>query len=204
MTLLIIARHGNTFSPDETPTRVGKHTDIPLAASGIEQARKIGIYCKNHQLMPDVIFTSQLKRTQQTAQYAFPNIPTQTLSIFDEIDYGPDENKPESFVIERIGQTAIDLWNTQAIVPDGWQVKPEEIIKDWLSFANRITCEHPNKIIFVCTSNGIARFAPYITNHFDDFKSCHELKLKTGSISIFEHKADQWKILSWNVLPTTP
>ena len=30
MKTLIIARHGNTFRPGETPTRVGSRTDLPL------------------------------------------------------------------------------------------------------------------------------------------------------------------------------
>ena len=138
MTKLIIARHGNTFSPTDTPTRVGARTDIPLVASGIQQARNIGHYCKVHQLIPDVIYSAELKRTEQTAKHAFPDAKLHKLACFNEIDYGPDENKPEQAVVKRVGKKAIDNWNQHAIVPTGWQVYPEQIIQDWLKFTNTI------------------------------------------------------------------
>lgn len=43
---LIIARHGNTFGPDDTPTRVGARTDLPLVESGIQQARLLGTHLR--------------------------------------------------------------------------------------------------------------------------------------------------------------
>ncbi|HVY53670.1 MAG TPA: histidine phosphatase family protein, partial [Gammaproteobacteria bacterium] len=57
---LLIARHGNTFSPGDVVTRVGT-TDLPLVASGLEQGRQLGIYLKQNNLVPGVIFTSKLK-----------------------------------------------------------------------------------------------------------------------------------------------
>ncbi len=51
MTTLIIARHGNTFGPEDTPTRVGAHTDLPLVKSGQEQARKIGAWLKEQNIL---------------------------------------------------------------------------------------------------------------------------------------------------------
>ena len=49
MTTLIIARHGNTFNPGDTPTRVGKHTDMPLVEKGEAQGRALGRYLKEHE-----------------------------------------------------------------------------------------------------------------------------------------------------------
>ena len=39
-TRLLIARHGNTFQPDETPKRLGLQ-DIPLVESGLAQGRAL-------------------------------------------------------------------------------------------------------------------------------------------------------------------
>ena len=50
MRTLIIARHGNTFRPGETPTRVGARTDLPLVEE--ERARGIGLYLKKLGLIP--------------------------------------------------------------------------------------------------------------------------------------------------------
>ena len=132
-TKLIIARHGNTFGPEEIVTRVGT-TDLPLVASGLKQGFQLGLYLKENQLIPDMIFSSKLKRTQQTAQQALNalqiNLPIETLSIFNEIDYGPDENQPEDKVRDRIGLQALEGWESDAIVPEGWNVDPQKIINN--------------------------------------------------------------------------
>ena len=119
MTTLIIARHGNTVGPDDIPTRVGKHTDLPLVESGQEQAKRIGSYLQENRLIPDVVYASNLQRTQETARLSIKESgvtnPIFTLDMFDEIDYGPDENKPEADVIARIGADAIAAWDLSLI-----------------------------------------------------------------------------------------
>ena len=201
MTQLIIARHGNTFGPGDTPTRVGKHTDIPLVASGINQAQLIGAYFQTNNIIPDAVYSSELKRTQQTALHAVSNMPITALPCFNEIDYGPDENKTEADVIARIGQASIDAWNQHAIVPAGWHVNPEAIIQDWLDFGAMIQEKHPHQTVFVVTSNGIARFSPYLTGNFDAFCKNHAIKLKTGALSSFSSTTTAWHINYWNVSP---
>lgn len=205
MTTLIIARHGNTFGPDDTPTRVGARTDLPLVESGIEQARAIGRYLSENRLIPDVVYTSNLKRTIETAEIAIKESgvtnPTYQLDIFNEIDYGPDENKTEEEVVARIGTQAIKDWDEQAVVPDGWIVDPDEIIQNWLAFADQIRAHDDNETILVVTSNGIARFAPHITGDFEDFAATHPIKLSTGTLGILKHGDDTWIVQDWNLKP---
>ncbi len=201
MTTLIIARHGNTFGPNDTPTRVGGRTDIPLVDSGIQQAKAMGAYFKANHICPDVVYSAELKRTQETAQYALPNMPIRALSAFNEIDYGPDENKTESEVIARIGKAAIEAWNTSTIVPPGWQVNPEAIIQSWLDFGTHIQEKHSGQTVFLVTSNGIARFAPYLTGNFEQFCKQHTIKLKTGALCILHYHNNAWQVDTWNMRP---
>ncbi|MDF1678513.1 MAG: histidine phosphatase family protein [Legionellaceae bacterium] len=201
MTRLIIARHGNTFGPTDTPTRVGAHTDIPLVQSGVDQAKAIGQYFEAKHIMPDVVYSSELKRTQQTAAYAVKHMPITSLSCFNEIDYGPDENKTEPEVIARIGQAAIDAWNLEGVVPPGWKVNPGAIIQDWMKFGDMVQKEHENQTVFVVTSNGIARFAPYLTGDFEHFCKNHSIKLKTGALSAFYYTDNAWHVDYWNMRP---
>lgn len=205
MTTLLIARHGNTFAPGDTVTRVGK-TDLPLVESGRLQGRRLGAYLKHHQLIPDVIFTSQLKRTQQTAEEAQQimgiSIPIQPLSIFNEIDYGPDENQPEASVIERLGTEAIQAWEKHAIVPPGWCVDPDSVINHWKTFAAHLHEKFKDKICLVITSNGIARFAPYLTGDFEAFSRQHSIKIATGALCVFRSsQSELWKCEGWNINP---
>ncbi|KTD69345.1 phosphoglycerate mutase [Legionella steelei] len=205
-TRLLIARHGNTFGPGDLVRRVGT-TDLPLVDSGLHQGRLLGMYLKNNQLIPDVIFSSKLKRAIQTAEQAQTtmgtNLPIETLAIFNEIDYGPDENQPEEQVVGRIGKEAINAWESQAIVPEGWKVDPAALIKNWLDFAMRIRQEYAGKTCLVVTSNGIARFSPYLTGDFATFSAQFGIKIATGAVCVFEHSEPvaQWQCRAWNVKP---
>ena len=205
MTTLIIARHGNTFGPEDTPTRVGARTDLPLVEKGHEQAKAIGQYIKENRLIPDVVYSSTLQRTIETAEIAVKESsvtnPVFQLDIFNEIDYGPDENKVEADVIARIGEDAIKAWESDAIVPDGWKIDPHEVIENWIGFADQISAHHDNETVLVVTSNGIARFAPHITGDFEGFRANHNIKLSTGALGILKHDGLQWSVEEWNIRP---
>jgi 2,3-bisphosphoglycerate-dependent phosphoglycerate mutase len=206
-TRLLIARHGNTFGPGDLVTRVGT-TDLPLVEKGLMQGRALGAYLQQHNLIPDVIFTSKLQRAIQTAEEAQAviqtHLPIETLSIFNEIDYGPDENQPEEKVIARVGAEALAAWESKATVPNGWKVDPEEIIKNWQEFSRGLTKKYAGKIILVVTSNGIARFSPYLTGDFSAFSAAHNIKISTGALCIFENTSptDLWHCQQWNIKPS--
>ena len=100
-TRIIIARHGNTFTKDQTPLRVGARTDLPLVET--ERGTNIGKYLKMRSLIPVAVFAAPLKRTTETARLAIAaldkDIPLISDARFTEIDYGPDEGKTEEEVI---------------------------------------------------------------------------------------------------------
>lgn len=197
-TRFIIARHGNTFNKGETPTRVGARTDLPLVQSGLEQGQRLGKYLREHNLWPDAVYAAPLKRTMQTASAAgFENV--KPLEAFREIDYGPDENKTEEAVIARIGAAAIEAWNKDATVPSGWQVDVPGIIKTWVDFADSL--KGSNKTTLVVSSNGIIRFAPYITGDFASFAATHDIKVGTGCLCVFEEQDGRFVCTAWNVKP---
>lgn len=203
MTRLIIARHGNTFAAGETPTRVGARTDLPLVEKGKAQARTLGLALKTSGLVPEHVYTSELMRTKETAMIALNemglNIQPEAKAFLNEIDYGPDENKVEEEVVARIGQEAIQNWDKHALPPQGWLVEPEQIKQDWINFANEL---EDGATVLVVTSNGIARFAPYITGDYESFCAHHSIKLSTGAYGVLEKSKDgQWRSLSWNVRP---
>lgn len=204
MTILIIARHGNTFDPDQAPTRVGGRTDLPLVEKGREQAQKLGAWLKEHNFIPEITYCSNLQRTKETAEIAIKELnysqPAFPLEIFNEVDYGPDENQTEDKVIERIGADAIKKWDEEAIVPDGWNFNSDECIQNWKNFADHILKDDQDTILVV-TSNGIARFAPHLTGNFEDFKKNHSLKLSTGALGLLKFEDNQWHIVDWNVKP---
>ena len=226
-TRLIIARHGNTFLPDEAPTRVGAHTDLPLVEK--ERGTNVGRYLTLKGYQPNIVFAAPLKRTLQTAELAINaldgSIPLEIDNSFIEIDYGPDENKtepevelrlgkhylqkegkdignfPEEEIMER-GRLVIKDWNTQAIVPDGWKVDPKAMLNTWLTIAKKVEKDFKDKNVMVVSSNGIIRFAPYITGDFEAFAKEHDLKVTTGGVCVFEKEDNKpWTCTEWNIKP---
>lgn len=197
---LIIARHGNTFTPDQTPTRVGGRTDLPLVESGKAQAQRLGQHLKSKDLMPDLVFTSLLSRTINTARLACDEIgctaPHSALPFLNEIDYGPDENKPEPDVKSRLGEQALRNWDEKGDMPADWSPRPDVIIGSWQFFLQKCQTELDGKTILLVTSNGIARFALNCAKHKDDIP----LKLATGAYSILEFNGN-WSVKDWNIRP---
>jgi probable phosphoglycerate mutase len=218
---LVIVRHGNTFAPGQTPTRVGAKTDIPLVEE--IKSKNAAKYLLNKNIIPDRIFAAPLKRTVQTANIIISEMKLNTAVIpdssFTEIDYGEDENKTEEQARYRLGleyvkknnlsmniseneimeygKSVIDLWNAKAIVPSGWNVDVEKIIWSWKNLADSIA---DNETALICTSNGIIRFAPHILDKTEAkiFACKHSLKVATGSVSIFKISENVWKCMEWN------
>ena len=205
-TRLIIARHGNTFSLGDTPTRVGRRTDLPLASSGEAQAKRIGDYLRRHGMVPDAVFAAPLKRSFDTARLTVEilgcHLPITVDGRFNEIDYGPDENQPESAVVARIGAQALRDWDEHAAVPPGWQADPQAIIQSWLAFGDICRQSFSDQTILVVTSNGIARFAPHLTGDFEGFRRRHRIKIATGALCFLCLQGGRWVVEQWNVRPT--
>ena len=205
MTLLIVARHGNTFEPGETPRRVGARTDLPLTEKGREHGRNLGTHFKDQGLVPDIVYTAQLNRTRQTAEeilraggWALRPVPHK---IFNEIDYGPDENKTEDDVIARIGTHALTRWEENAVMPPGWTPESETLIRRWHDFAATIDKKHKGQTVLVVTSNGIARFALSLPGDFESARQSFGLKLATGAYGVLQYNGHGWRVRSWNVRP---
>jgi 2,3-bisphosphoglycerate-dependent phosphoglycerate mutase len=204
MSTLLIARHGNTFESYETPRRVGKRTDLPLTAKGLEQAHALGRYLQEHKIIPTQIITSSLQRTKQMATIIQLYLDTACDVIedsrFDEIDYGIDENKTEEEVLQRIGTQALEAWNDHGILPNGWYANLDLIHGAWRDVAE----QSKNSTIFVITSNGIARFAPSLTGDEVAFRKKNPLKMSTGALSIFTRDESQknWICNLWNFRPS--
>lgn len=204
-TRLIIVRHGNNFTKDQTPLRVGARTDLPLVET--ERGTNVGKYLKMKTLIPDVVFAAPLKRTTETARLAIAaldkDIPLLADNRFTEIDYGPDEGKPEEEVVARIGQKALEDWEREAIVPEGWLVSVEGIVDAWKTFATEIEGNYKGKNVMVVSSNGIIRFAPHLTGDFKKFTEDFNIKVGTGSVCVLEKNEEDeyWRVLEWGTKP---
>lgn len=205
MNTILIARHGNTFDSGDKVVRVGLNSDLPLSTSGKAQAVKLGEYLKSNKINIHGVFTSSLKRTIETATIALHTaglfLSVRQNHIFDEIDYGPDEGKTEEEVIARIGKQSLLDWDQKAIVPNGWLVDPDHIVNNWRQFTDMLAHKCPDQTVLVVTSNGIARFAPYLTGDYESFCKNFNIKLAPGALGSISKKVAGWEVDFWNVRP---
>jgi len=199
-TRIVICRHGNTFDTGDTITRVGARTDLALSASGKIQAKSLSytLSQENSVFNFSEAYCSSLKRTQQTCDEILCNGHMATvgtpLTFLNEIDYGPDENMPESDVINRIGSDALRLWDTRAIVPDGWLVNPSKITQSWRDLF--LTSGRSAQDILIVSSNGIIRF---LLNAVDDIHcDISSIKMRTAAFGIVEISNNNISLVSWN------
>lgn len=199
MARLFVVRHGNTFDKGDTVTRVGARTDLPLSASGQEQAAKLAAHFSTTHFTAAV--SSPLIRTRQTARAILgqrTGSPALLIAPFlTEIDYGPDENRPEEDVAARLGP-ALEAWDRDAVIPPDWQVDPDKIRSGWTSLLARAAALPDEANILVVTSNGIARFLPDVVDLTPDHL---DRKLKTGAWGEIILSGGHAEITGWNLRP---
>lgn len=211
ITRILIARHGNTFTADETPRRLGGRTDLSLVED--RRARGVGKYLKMQGIKPDIILASPLKRTMETAEYICEELDIDKKIIIKEdslkeVDYGPDENKTEEEVMLRLGdgdlekgKAVIDAWNKDTTVPEGWLVNPQDYIDTWVKVGKEAEEKYAGRTVLIVSSNGVIRFAPHLTGDFKKFSEEFNIKVTTGGLCIFEKEASEpnWRCIDWNV-----
>mgnify|MGYP006170975803 CR=1 FL=1 len=98
-------------------------------------------------------------------------------------------------------EQALKDWDEKGIVPDGWKADPQGIIKNWQGFADQVRVHVYCEVILSVTSNGIARFAPYITGDFEGFRQNHKIKISTGALCVLRYEGERWVVKDWNLKP---
>jgi broad specificity phosphatase PhoE len=195
---LYIVRHGNTFDKGDTVLRVGGRTDLPLSVSGREQAGKLAGHFAGQGLAFASIRSGPLKRTRETAEAIRALQPSPPDTITDlflrEIDYGPDEGRPETEVVARIGQSALDAWERDSIVPPGWRVDPQALIGNWQETFRKL--RDADGAHLIVTSNGVARFALNAAG-----AAGREGKLATAAYGVVRLEDDMVTVTDWNLRP---
>lgn len=193
-TRLIILRHGNTFDTGDIVTRVGGRTDLPLSISGRAQAEALARHFASAPFAS--ARSGPLRRTRETASAILatqPNAPELTTDLFlREIDYGPDENRPEDEVVARIGKPALDAWERDSTVPPGWRVDPHALVGNWQETFAELR-DQPGDHLIV-TSNGIARFALAAAG-----ERRPDAKLSTAAWGIILLENGQARVADWNI-----
>jgi len=200
--LLVIARHGNTFPPGEPPRRIGAATDLPLVESGREQAARLGMHFAAQGWRFGQVLASPLRRTRESAALilaAMDGGPAiESSDWLAEIDHGPDENREEAEVIARIGEAALASWDAQGIAPAGWRVDGPARLAAWRGFF----AQAPEGASLLVTSNGAARFGLIATAELSEQAAAlPSFKLATGAYGVIAIDHGAPRLVAWNRRP---
>ena len=204
--LLILARHGNTFGPGDTPVWVGANEDLPLTERGLEQSREIGAAIRTAGIGLDRVLAGPLKRTRVGAGLAAETCGfTGEVEIdtrLREIDYGVWGGKSDAEIAESWGEAAIEDWRERSIPPKGagWRPSPETLKRNARAVFDAATRERAaDRAVLIVTSNGILRY-------FHDLVAGGEggpeaAKVKTGRMCAARVTPDGVAALFWNAAP---
>jgi probable phosphoglycerate mutase len=197
---LIIARHGNTFRPEDKPVWVGARSDLPLVEKGVAQAEELAEALEKARIVPDAIIAGPLKRTQEAAHIVAGRVhtPFRTDARLCEIDYGAWEGKSSEEIIAAGDAKALEAWNKHSVFPQNRGWLPTEA-KITINIA-AILAEIRDGTSLIVTSNGIMRFFARASVNAADFP---DRKVATGNICIMERDGGTgWRMLRWNQPPS--
>ncbi len=197
---LILARHGNTFNPEDTPVWVGARSDLPLVEKGLAQARALAGALRKTNIVPAAILAGPLQRTRRTAEIVAAALKIPDVVRIDprltEIDYGAWEGKSTEAIIAAGGGAELAAWDKASAFPvsPGWSPGEAQIIAD----IGAILAEASKGASLIVTSNGILRFFARAAVNAGDFPS---RKVSTGHVCVMERKDGGWRISQWNQPP---
>lgn len=207
MARLLLARHGNTFGPGDTPVMVGARSDLPLVERGVGQARALGAALRAAAIDPRRVFAGPLRRTADFARIALEEARLTRPVMIDErlreIDYGPWEGRSDA-ELEAAGQgEALAGWRERSVWPAeaGWQPHEELLQARILEFAAEAVDGLPDEDdVLVVSSNGVLRyFLKLVPGAFEAAVAEGTAKLGTGRLSaLTHHEEDGWSLVFWN------
>lgn len=194
-TNLIVVRHG------ETEWNLGRrwqgHDDSPLTENGHEQAKAAAKAVQN--LKADFIYSSDLGRAMQTAQYLSEStqLPIKSDSRLRERKLGVFEGLTTAQIEENYPgeyQHFKNL-NPKYVVPGGESI--QEKIDRSLDCFNEIATNHASQTILVVTHGGILdglfRSVVGIPIH-----APRRFKIWNCSLSFFTHNSEGWRLDSFS------
>jgi probable phosphoglycerate mutase len=203
--LLVLARHGNTFGPDDTPVWVGAKEDLPLVEAGLEQSREIGRGLNAAGIVPDRILAGPLKRTRTGAALAAEQCGfSGEIEIEDrlrEIDYGVWGGKSDAEIVQAWGAGAIEDWRERSIPPAGagWTPSPQTLASNARAvFEAAVRDQDVDRAVLIVTSNGILR---YFHALLAPEASAQAAKVKTGRVGLARIETGKSRLLGWNMAP---
>ncbi|MBR4415109.1 MAG: phosphoglyceromutase [Aeriscardovia sp.] len=125
---LVLLRHGQ--SAWNKSNQFTGWVDVPLTDQGVEEAINGGRLLREHNILPDIVFTSLLRRSISTAYYALNEanrlwIPVQRSWRLNERHYGALQGKNKSDIRQEYGDQQFMVWRRSYATPPP-EINPDD------------------------------------------------------------------------------
>lgn len=196
-TKLCLIRHGETAWNAER--RLQGHTDIPLNAKGVLQARQMAQALKNIGLTFDILYTSDLKRAADTAQAVVElfGVTAQVDSALRERHFG---------VLQGLSITEAplqhpDIWQSHIARDLGHDLEGGESIQQFSSRVQKaldnIQIRHAGKTILVVSHGGTLDMMYRIASK-QSLSAARVASVPNASFNWISHSQDDgWSVGQW-------
>jgi broad specificity phosphatase PhoE len=205
---IIFSRHGNTFDATTAPIWVGCKNNLPLVATGVEQAKTLANMLRQAGTKLSAIYCGPLKRTVDYAQIILDELQSDLTATVDErlneLDYGNWSGLTNSQIVEQFGAETLENWEKNCAWPaQGWGSQEAVVRGEVLSFANEMAVRHQgDETVLAITSNGKLRyFLNLVPGEFERHVRMDAIKIKTGNICGLEFGKNSWGLKFWNKSP---
>ncbi len=161
---LILLRHGE--SEWNAKNLFTGWVDVRLSATGEKEAKRGGELLKEHNLLPDVLYTSLLRRAIHTAQIALDAcdrhwIPVTRTWRLNERHYGALQGKDKKQTLETYGEEQFKLWRRSFDVPPPPIEDNDEYSQAGDPRYSELGAQMPKT---ECLKDVVDRLVPYLTS----------------------------------------
>jgi 2,3-bisphosphoglycerate-dependent phosphoglycerate mutase len=158
---LIILRHGRS-EWNEKNLFTG-WVDVPLNSEGIKEAKHAGELLKKHNYLPDLLYTSLLRRAIVTANLALDDadrlwIPVKRSWTLNERHYGGLQGLDKAEAAKREGEEQVHLWRRSY---DVWPPPTSEDYRKSEDEGGRYASQGVEVPATECLKDVLARVLPY-------------------------------------------
>jgi probable phosphoglycerate mutase len=203
---LILARHGNTFGPQDKVTWVGSTNDLPLVTEGLAQAERFGEALEKSEGEIAAIYCAPLLRTKQFAEILASKLKAVVPFIVDErlteLDYGQWSGRSDVEIKEIFGTDCLSDWVERSIWPEncGWAGSAKLIEEQVRSFVEELLAKYPaDSTVVAVSSNGRLRyFLKLVDLEFERRVTEKAFKVATGRMCVINFNHDKSSVDAWN------
>ena len=200
--VVILARHGNTFEKGDKVVMVGAHEDLPLTAHGEEQGRDVGRVLRASALQLDHILSGPLQRTRIFAERVKEESGASCAIVLEtrlvEFDYGRWSGLSNDEIVALSGEAALLAWQERGERPSGIDFTPsaEQARSDAQTLLLALASTPGTNI--VVTSNGRLReFGALLSPSIDIYAAPY--KVKTGHSCLLVYENERWTVIGWDL-----